>query len=106
MDPPSLASVGGEVMAAVAPPLPLARTGPRRTSVRTGLVFRLRLEHAPQRLPRAPRHAAERMACRARPWLPAALQPGRPSEGEGGAGEHLSRSRWRAVGRALPNHAA
>ena len=65
--PDSLAKAAGEIVDPVAIPLPLARPGPRRTSIRPGVVSRLWLQHAPQRVSRTARHAAERMARRAGP---------------------------------------
>jgi hypothetical protein len=106
IDAASLAQAGGEVVALGALPLPLARAGTRRTAVRDGVVLRLRVQHAPQRVPRAPADAAQRVARRTGQRLSAAVQSGRPSQGEGGTGEHLSGSRRRAVGRAVSDHPA
>ncbi len=91
--PAPLPTTSGEVVGIVTVSLPLARSPACRSPRRDGLVLRLWLQHAPQRISRTARHATDRMAYRARAGLPAALQSGGPPPGQGGAGEHLSRSR-------------
>ena len=81
-----LVKVADEVLDLVALSLPLARPGSRGVSVRSGLVSCLWLQYASQRVSRTARHAAERMARRAGPWLSTALQSRRPSQGKRGTG--------------------
>src|SRR5690349_14865466 len=79
-NPDALAAVRNEVLDTVPLALSLARPRASRPPIRTGLVFRLWLQHAPQRLPRTAPHEADGMARRPPQRLPAALQPGRPPD--------------------------
>src|SRR5262252_2497004 len=96
--PPSVARPRGEVMVAVAAPLPLAWSRADRPSLGEGLVSGLRFQHAPRRVSRASPHASGGMAGRLREGLPPTLQPGRAAYWQGSTGEYLHRSRRRSVG--------
>jgi len=74
---------------------------PHRTAWRASLVFRLRGQHARQRLPRVARYVPRGVASRSSARLPAAFQPPRVAEGQSRPGQPACPSAGRGLGRIV-----
>jgi hypothetical protein len=86
--------------------LSAVRPSPPRSGERRDLVFRLRRQHARQRLSGPTRHPAARALFGPHQGLSTALQSGRPAQGQGCTSEPVSRSEGKGMGRALSHHEA